>query len=65
MATAPPRVLFVWPGVLTLESVLASVEFHYKQFANDGSVLVYTAVVGCEELLDARVTSEELREEVD
>lgn len=64
-ATAPPRVLFVWPGVLTLESVLASVEFHYKQFANDGSVLVYTAVVGFEEILDARVTSEELREEVD
>ncbi len=64
-ASAPPRVLFVWPGVLTVESVVASVEFHYKQFANDGSVLVYTAVVSFEEILDARVTSDELREEVD
>ena len=64
-ATAPPRVLFVWPGVITVESVVSSVEFHYKQFANDGSVLVYTAVVSFEEILDARVTSDELREEVD
>jgi len=64
-ATAPPRVLFIWPSVLTVECVVASVEFHHKHFASDGSVLVYTAVVSFEEILDTRVTSEELREEVD
>lgn len=61
LSTAPPRVLFLWPGVVTVECVVASVEFLYKQFAVDSSVLVYTAVVTFEEILDVRVTSEELR----
>ncbi len=64
-ATAPPRLLFIWPGVVTVECVVASVEFQYKQLAVDGTVLVYTASVSFEEILDTRVTSEELREEVD
>jgi hypothetical protein len=50
--------------VLTVEAVLAGVEFQYRQFGVDGEVLVYTATVTFEEILDARVTSEELREEV-
>jgi hypothetical protein len=62
-ATAPPRTLFIWPNVLTIETVLTDLEFQYKQFAVDGSVLVYTATVSFEEILDARVTSEERREE--
>ena len=61
---APPRVLFIWPKVVTIECVLSSVEFLYKQLAVDGTVLVYTASVTFEEILDARVTSEELRQEV-
>ena len=64
-ATAPPRVLFIWPSVVTIECVVASVEFQYRQLAIDGTVLVYTASVSFEEILDTRVTSEELREEVD
>lgn len=60
-ATAPPRVLFIWPGVLTLECIVAGVEFAYRQLAADGGVLVYTATVDFEEVLDARVTSEEVR----
>jgi len=63
-ATAPPRVLFIWLGVVTVECVVASVEFQYKQLAVDGTVLVYTATVAFEEILDARVTSEELRGEL-
>jgi hypothetical protein len=62
-ATAPPRTLFVWPNVLTIETVLTDLEFQYKQFAADGKVQVYTAVVTFEEILDMRVTSEERREE--
>lgn len=61
-ATAPPRVLFIWPEVVTVECVVASVEFTYKQLAVDGTVLVYAASVTFEEILDTRVTSEELRE---
>jgi len=58
---APPRVLFVWPLLLTLECVVESVELSYQRFAGDGSVLVYTATVGFEEILDVRVTSEDRR----
>lgn len=65
VTTAPPRVLFIWPDVVTAECVVASVEFQYKQLAVDGSVLVYSASVTFEEILDTRVTSEELREEVE
>jgi hypothetical protein len=61
-ATAPPRVLFIWPEVVTVECVVASVEFTYKQLAVDGTVLVYAASVTFEEILETRVTSEELRE---
>lgn len=64
LATAPPRVLVLWPGILTVECVVASVEFQYRQLAVDGRVLVYTATVTFEEILDTRVTSEQLRQEV-
>lgn len=60
-ATAPPRTLFVWPSVLSIETVLTDLEFQYKRFAADATVLVYTATVTFEEVLDARVTSEEKR----
>ena len=63
-ATAPPRTLFIWPGVLTVEAVLTGVEFQYRQFGNDGRALVYAANVNFEEILDVRVTSEALRAEV-
>ena len=63
-ATAPPRTLFIWPGVLTVEAVLTGVEFQYRQVGVDGTVLVYAATVSFEEILDVRVTSEQLREEV-
>jgi len=62
--TAPPRTLFIWPEVITVETVVTDVEFQYRQVAVDGRVLVYTATVTFEEILDVRVTSEELREEV-
>ena len=62
-ATAPPRVLFIWPGVLSVETVLTDVEFQYRQFGSDGAVLVYAATCTFEEILDARVTSEYLRQE--
>ena len=64
LATAPPRVLVVWPSVLTIECVIASIDFQYRQLAVDSSVLVYTASVTFEEILDTRATSETLRRQV-
>jgi Contractile injection system tube protein len=64
-ATAPPRVLIVWPGVMSVESVVTDAEFSFKQFSGkDGKVLVYSAKVSFEEILDVRVTSEDLRGDV-
>jgi hypothetical protein len=64
VATAPPRSLFIWPQVITVETVVTEAEFQYRQVAVDGRVLVYAATVTFEEILDFRVTSEELRREV-
>jgi hypothetical protein len=64
LETAPPRVLVVWPNVLTIECVVASIDFQYRQLAVDSSVLVYAASVSFEEVLDTRVTSETLRRQV-
>lgn len=59
---APPRVLFIWPKVITIETVLRGLKLDYEQFAADASVLIYRATCTFEEILDVRVTSEELRE---
>jgi len=64
LPTAPPRVLVIWPNVLTIECVIASVDFQYRQLAVDSSLLAYTATVTFEEILDMRVTSEDLRRQV-
>jgi len=58
---APPRLLFVWPGVLSVQTVVLSLEFRYTDFGTDGSVLRYTAAVELEEARDTRQTSEDLR----
>jgi hypothetical protein len=44
-----------------VETVVTDVEFQYRQLAVDNTVLVYTATVGFEEILDVRLTSESLR----
>ena len=58
---APPRTLVVWPGVLTVETVITGLELEYRRFGVDGKVLMYAAVCSFEEILDVRITSEELR----
>lgn len=59
--TPPPRALVLWPNVLTIETVLTDLEFHYKSFGPHGHALVYTATCTFEEILDVRVTSEDRR----
>ena len=58
----PPRVLFVWPGLISLTCVITTLEFKYEQFNRDAEVLVYRARTTFEEIRDARVTSDEIRE---
>lgn len=55
---APPRVLFVWPNVLTVEAVVTDLELRFTDFAVDGSVLVYTASCSLEEILDVRYAAD-------
>ena len=59
---APSRALIIWPKVLTVETVLTELEFQYRQFRVDASVLVYTAVCGFEEIRDLRITAEQAGE---
>ena len=53
---APPRVLVIWPKVVTIEAVLTELELDYRQFALDGSILVYTATCTFEEIRDTSRT---------
>lgn len=61
LSMAPPRVLVIWPKVITVEAVVTQVEFEYQQFSVEGDVLVYSAFVTFEEILDVRITSEQRR----
>lgn len=61
LSSAPPRVLVLWPGVLSVEAVVTDAEFQFRQFGVEGRVLVYAVLMSFEEVLDQRVTSEHLR----
>ena len=54
VSSSPPRTRFIWPKLFSLEAVLTSVEFQYRRFAKDGSVLIYAAVCDLEEIRDMR-----------
>ena len=58
---APPRLLVVWPSVITIEAVLTDLELAYRQVGLDGSPLVYTATCTLEEIVDERRRPEDLR----
>ena len=45
---APPRVLILWPKVLTIETIITELEFQYRVFGSDASTLIYTATCGFE-----------------
>lgn len=51
-SVAPPKTLLLWPGVITMECVVTSVELQYKQFGVEGAVLAYTATVTFEEVIE-------------
>lgn len=55
-ALAPPHVLFVWPTLLSIEAIVATVDLEYRQFASDGSPLVFAATIALVEVLEARIS---------
>jgi Contractile injection system tube protein len=55
-SSSPPHVLFVWPALLSIEAIVSSVDLEYRQFASDGSPLVFAATIALEEVLEARVS---------
>lgn len=58
---APPRVLFVWPNLASLTSVIASLDFKHTLFGRDGTPYHSQVKVGLEEIRDFRLFSEDVR----
>jgi hypothetical protein len=56
----PPRVLFVWPTVVSLTCVIASISLKYSRFNLDGTPVQFTAKVSLEEIRDIRLWSEDV-----
>jgi hypothetical protein len=61
-AGGPPRVLFVWPQVVSLQCILTGLSFRYTRFNIDGTPVEFTASVSLEEIRDVRLLSEEVRQ---
>ena len=57
---APPRVLFVWPNLISLTCVITSLGFKYSRFRLDGTPTLFTVKVALEEIRDVRLTSEDV-----
>lgn len=58
---APPRVLFVWPRLVSLTCVIRTLKFRHQRFAIDGGTTRYVASVSVSEIRDARLTSDDVR----
>lgn len=57
----PPRLLLVWPGLLSLQGFVTGLELRYTQFAESGEPIRYTASLDLEEALDVARYSGDLR----
>lgn len=58
----PPKVLFVWPNVVSILAVISSLEFKYTQFNNKGTPIAWTCRVALEEYREVRLLSDEVAE---
>ncbi len=56
----PPRVLFVWPRVVSLTCVITALGFKYSRFNLDGTPVQFIAKVALEEIRDVRLVSEDV-----
>ena len=58
---APPRVLLVWPGVLSLTTKITQLSINNQRFNSDGEIVQFTAQCQFEEMRDVRWTSQDAR----
>jgi hypothetical protein len=52
---APPRLLFVWPKVVSLQVVITDWKYHYKEFNADGEPTWLVVTSSFEEISDERI----------
>jgi hypothetical protein len=57
---APPRVLFVWPTVVSLTTVITALSFKYSRFNLAGTPIQFTTKVTLEEIRDVRLVAEDV-----
>lgn len=57
---SPPRVLFIWPEVVSMVVVVRSVSIRHERFDIQGRSIRYIAQVTFSEVRDVRMTSEQL-----
>lgn len=55
-----PRLVFIWPGLLSLTCYLTSLKFKYTQFNKLSQPTAWVASVGLEEVRDVRVSMEDI-----
>lgn len=58
----PPRVLVVWPNVLTMVCVVTALKFTNSRFNIEGTPVEYIATVAFEEIRDERIAMDEVRD---
>ena len=58
----PPRVLVVWPSILTMVCVVTSLKFTNSRFNIEGTPVEYIANVSFEEIRDDRINMNEVRD---
>jgi hypothetical protein len=56
----PPRILFVWPNLLSLVCTLRDLEFKYTQFSSSGAPVAWNAKVQLREIRDAFVGMDDI-----
>lgn len=58
----PPRVLVVWPNILTMVCVVTGIKFVNSRFNIEGTPVEYVATVSFEEIRDDRISMDEVRD---
>ncbi len=57
---APPRVLFIWPGLVSMTCVIKKLHGHHTLFNTNGDPVHYSVKVDLEEIRDFRLYSEDV-----
>lgn len=58
----PSRVLFIWPQVVVMTFVITRLNISHEKFNVEGRTTVFRAKIQIEEIRDARLTADEVRE---